>query len=150
MVVFSGTTLQYILWIICGLLVIEHFLSTLTEKVASFMKGRMFVHVACPFRALLTNVRRWSDVTVQTIMAGLFLKKEELHFFNEIGFEYWQATHCPLQPEYRQQCICSPEQTTGKLPLYCYIKSLHVANTQFTGRCPLLHSILSIHDQLLN
>ncbi|KAI8576560.1 hypothetical protein K450DRAFT_256223 [Umbelopsis ramanniana AG] len=57
---------------------------------------------------------RWSDVTVQTIMASLFLKRDELHFFNEIGFEYWQATHCPLQPEYRQQCVCSPEQTTGK------------------------------------
>ncbi|KAG2188837.1 hypothetical protein INT44_003977 [Umbelopsis vinacea] len=55
---------------------------------------------------------RWSDVTVQTIMASLFLKREELHFFNEIGFEYWQATHCPIQPEYRQQCVCSPEQTT--------------------------------------
>jgi hypothetical protein len=114
MVVFSGTTSQYILWIICGRLVIEHFLNTLTKRVVSFTRGKIFVHNICPVRVYLTDLRRWSDVTVQTIMASLFLKRDELHFFNEIGFEYWQATHCPLQPEYRQQCVCSPEQTTGE------------------------------------
>jgi alpha 1,2-mannosyltransferase len=63
---------------------------------------------------------RWSDTLVQTIAASLFLRREELHFFNEIGFEYNSIAHCPLQPQYRKQCVCSPTLSTGILNVHIH------------------------------
>ncbi|CAK7213147.1 alpha 1,2-mannosyltransferase 2.4.1 [Sporothrix bragantina] len=53
---------------------------------------------------------RWGDAPVHSIAAGLLLKKEEIHFFNDIAYYHVPFTHCPTGEETRQQlrCHCNP------------------------------------------
>ncbi|KAI8330808.1 nucleotide-diphospho-sugar transferase [Choanephora cucurbitarum] len=49
---------------------------------------------------------RWGDAPVQTIAAALFLKKEQIHFFNDIGYTHSVATHCPYNNTLLKKCHC--------------------------------------------
>ncbi|CAK7240729.1 MAG: alpha 1,2-mannosyltransferase 2.4.1 [Sporothrix thermara] len=54
---------------------------------------------------------RWGDAPVHSIAAGLLLKKDEIHFFNDIAYYHVPFTHCPTGEETRQQlrCHCNPK-----------------------------------------
>ncbi|THC99794.1 hypothetical protein EYZ11_000724 [Aspergillus tanneri] len=54
---------------------------------------------------------RWGDAPVHSIAAGLMLKKEEIHFFNEIAYYHIPFTHCPTGEQLRLdlKCNCKPE-----------------------------------------
>ncbi|EWC47952.1 glycolipid 2-alpha-mannosyltransferase 1 [Drechslerella stenobrocha 248] len=54
---------------------------------------------------------RWGDAPVHSLAAALFLKKEELHFFNNIGYWHVPFTHCPTSEEDREKykCSCNPK-----------------------------------------
>ncbi|KAI6374055.1 Glycolipid 2-alpha-mannosyltransferase 1 [Pyricularia grisea] len=54
---------------------------------------------------------RWGDAPVHSIAAGLMLKKEELHFFNDIAYWHVPFTHCPTGDKLRQKlkCTCNPK-----------------------------------------
>ncbi|EIN06517.1 glycosyltransferase family 15 protein [Punctularia strigosozonata HHB-11173 SS5] len=51
---------------------------------------------------------RWGDAPVHSIAAALFLPKDKLHFFNEIGYFHNPFTHCPRgeQPWKEGRCAC--------------------------------------------
>ncbi|KZT08704.1 glycosyltransferase family 15 protein [Laetiporus sulphureus 93-53] len=53
---------------------------------------------------------RWGDAPVHSIGAALFAKKEQIHFFNEIGYRHNPFQHCP-QGELHQRghCWCDPK-----------------------------------------
>ncbi|KIJ28833.1 glycosyltransferase family 15 protein [Sphaerobolus stellatus SS14] len=38
---------------------------------------------------------RWGDAPVHSLAAALFLSKNKLHFFNDIGYRHTQYLHCP-------------------------------------------------------
>ena len=54
---------------------------------------------------------RWGDAPVHSIAAGLLLKKEEIHFFDEIGYWHVPFTHCPTSEKMRleNKCHCNPK-----------------------------------------
>ncbi|KAL8672643.1 MAG: hypothetical protein Q9168_002884 [Polycauliona sp. 1 TL-2023] len=54
---------------------------------------------------------RWGDAPVHSIAAGLLLKKDEIHFFNDIAYYHVPFTHCPTGEEYRlkRKCHCNPK-----------------------------------------
>ena len=54
---------------------------------------------------------RWGDAPVHSIAAGLLLKKEELHFFNDIAYYHVPFTHCPTGEKLRTElrCHCNPK-----------------------------------------
>ncbi|GAA5971693.1 hypothetical protein JCM11641_000687 [Rhodosporidiobolus odoratus] len=52
---------------------------------------------------------RWGDAPVHSIAAGLFLKPEEFHFFQDIGYRHEPFQHCP-QPGQGSRCTCNPKQ----------------------------------------
>ncbi|KAL8994193.1 MAG: hypothetical protein Q9169_005778 [Polycauliona sp. 2 TL-2023] len=54
---------------------------------------------------------RWGDAPVHSIAAGLLLKKEEIHFFNDIAYYHVPFTHCPTGEQYRldRKCHCNPK-----------------------------------------
>jgi len=55
---------------------------------------------------------RWGDAPVHSIAAGLFLKKEQLHFFNDIGYTHSGIMHCPQQPAFLTgHCTCNRVHT---------------------------------------
>ncbi|KAF2873343.1 glycolipid 2-alpha-mannosyltransferase [Massariosphaeria phaeospora] len=54
---------------------------------------------------------RWGDAPVHSIAASLMLKKEEIHFFNDIAYYHVPFTHCPTGEKYRldHKCHCNPK-----------------------------------------
>ena len=54
---------------------------------------------------------RWGDAPVHSIAAGLMLKKEELHFFDDIAYWHVPFTHCPTDEQRRLDlgCHCNPK-----------------------------------------
>lgn len=53
---------------------------------------------------------RWGDAPVHSIAAALFTRKDQLHFFREIGYEHSPYTHCPKEKDLwqRGRCTCDP------------------------------------------
>jgi len=55
---------------------------------------------------------RWGDAPVHSIAAALMLKKEEIHFFNDIAYYHVPFTHCPTGEKLRTdlKCHCKPQE----------------------------------------
>ncbi|KAI0324225.1 glycosyltransferase family 15 protein [Cubamyces sp. BRFM 1775] len=56
---------------------------------------------------------RWGDAPVHSIAVALFQNKNQIHFFDEIGYEHNPYIHCPLgQGTYtRGKCACDRQQS---------------------------------------
>nr|GAT53563.1 glycosyltransferase family 15 protein [Mycena chlorophos] len=56
---------------------------------------------------------RWGDAPVHSIAAGLFAHRDQLHFFEEIGYEHNPYTHCPKDPDMwrKNRCGCEPSRS---------------------------------------
>lgn len=54
---------------------------------------------------------RWGDAPVHSIGAALLAKKEQIHFFNDIGYRHNPFQHCPQGDSHRKgQCWCDPKE----------------------------------------
>ncbi|CAG8482567.1 4854_t:CDS:2 [Dentiscutata erythropus] len=53
---------------------------------------------------------RWGDAPVHSIAAALFLKKHQIHFFNEIGYRHDNFMHCPKDDKLQLKCHCDPNE----------------------------------------
>jgi len=52
---------------------------------------------------------RWGDAPVHSIGAALFAKKEQIHFFDDIGYRHEPFQHCPQGDAHtRGNCWCDP------------------------------------------
>ncbi|KAG1823555.1 glycosyltransferase family 15 protein, partial [Suillus subaureus] len=51
----------------------------------------------------------WGDAPVHSIAAALFTRKDQLHFFKDIGYKYAEFAHCPQGRQWREgHCSCNP------------------------------------------
>ncbi|KAJ3968763.1 glycosyltransferase family 15 protein [Lentinula raphanica] len=53
---------------------------------------------------------RWGDAPVHSIAAALFLKRDQIHFFDEIGYQHDDWGHCPIPDEIWEKGRCSCSQ----------------------------------------
>ncbi|AMD21543.1 HFL313Cp [Eremothecium sinecaudum] len=53
---------------------------------------------------------RWGDAPVHSIAAALFLDRNEIHHFNDIGYYHPPFTQCPIEEKVRKgrNCACDP------------------------------------------
>ncbi|EJU05659.1 glycosyltransferase family 15 protein [Dacryopinax primogenitus] len=52
---------------------------------------------------------RWGDAPVHSIGAALFAHKDQIHFFNDIGYKHEPFMHCPTgEAHSRGKCGCDP------------------------------------------
>ncbi|KAI9266777.1 glycosyltransferase family 15 protein [Phascolomyces articulosus] len=49
---------------------------------------------------------RWGDAPVHSIAVSLFLNKDEIHFFDDIGYRHDDFMHCPSARELQKKCHC--------------------------------------------
>ena len=57
---------------------------------------------------------RWGDAPVHSIAAALFANKEQLHFFNDIGYRHDPFQRCPQGALHQQgKCYCDPSDSFG-------------------------------------
>ncbi|CAO3621706.1 unnamed protein product [Cunninghamella echinulata] len=54
---------------------------------------------------------RWGDAPVHSIAAALMLKKDQVHFFNDIGYNHPPLLHCPTERYLQEKCHCDPERS---------------------------------------
>ncbi|KAI5474440.1 alpha 1,2-mannosyltransferase, glycosyltransferase family 15 protein [Pseudohyphozyma bogoriensis] len=54
---------------------------------------------------------RWGDAPVHSLAAALFLERDEIHFFQNIGYRHEPFQHCPADAADR--CACNPADTFG-------------------------------------
>ncbi|CAN6631749.1 alpha-1,2 mannosyltransferase Ktr1p [Trichomonascus vanleenenianus] len=74
---------------------------------------------------------RWGDAPVHSIGASLFLNKDEIHYFDDVGYFHVPFSNCPTSEEVRlkKKCICNPDDNfTWKgyscTPRYYKVKDL--------------------------
>lgn len=61
---------------------------------------------------------RWGDAPIHSIAASLFLDKDEIHYFEDIGYTHPPFTHCPKPSLQRTTCSCTPSESVDiKMPL---------------------------------
>ncbi|KAJ7065565.1 glycosyltransferase family 15 protein [Mycena amicta] len=54
---------------------------------------------------------RWGDAPVHSIGAALFARKDQIHFFEDIGYRHEPFQHCPQEPLHTQnQCSCDVKE----------------------------------------
>ncbi|QEU59615.1 Ktr1 [Kluyveromyces lactis] len=53
---------------------------------------------------------RWGDAPVHSIAASLFLDKNQIHHFNDVGYYHVPFHSCPVSDAFRRdhRCVCSP------------------------------------------
>ncbi|KAL5519385.1 hypothetical protein ACEPAH_1068 [Sanghuangporus vaninii] len=63
---------------------------------------------------------RWGDAPVHSIAASLFARKDQVHFFRDIGYRHDPFQRCP-QGQYHQQgkCWCDPSDNFDYRPNSC-------------------------------
>ncbi|KAJ7784885.1 glycosyltransferase family 15 protein [Mycena maculata] len=55
---------------------------------------------------------RWGDAPIHTIGAALFARKDQIHFFKEIGYAHIPYQQCPQGPAHaRGRCECDAEKS---------------------------------------
>jgi len=54
---------------------------------------------------------RWGDAPVHSIAAALFLPRDKIHFFEDVGYFHVPFNNCPVDPEVRhaKNCVCNPK-----------------------------------------
>ncbi|KAF5391378.1 hypothetical protein D9757_001875 [Collybiopsis confluens] len=54
---------------------------------------------------------RWGDAPVHSIGAALFARKDQIHFFNDIGYRHEPFQHCPQGDAHKKgKCWCDASQ----------------------------------------
>lgn len=63
---------------------------------------------------------RWGDAPVHSIGAALFARKDQIHFFKEIGYRHEPFQHCPQgEMHARGKCWCDSTDTFDYVPYSC-------------------------------
>ncbi|EMG49876.1 Glycolipid 2-alpha-mannosyltransferase, partial [Candida maltosa Xu316] len=55
---------------------------------------------------------RWGDAPIHSIAASLFLPKDKIHYFDDVGYRHGVYTQCSLNAQFRydHKCHCSPQK----------------------------------------
>lgn len=73
-------------------------------------------HHATTDTALCVLYDRWGDAPIRTLAAAMFLPRDQLMYFDRIGYEHSVASHCPVNAEYMQKCSCDVTENFGIYP----------------------------------
>lgn len=68
--------------------------------------------------------QRWGDAPVHTLAVSLFLPKDKIHFFDQIGYTHEPHSHCPQDLEFSNgRCSCEAGLSIGA-PINCLFHAL--------------------------
>jgi len=63
---------------------------------------------------------RWGDAPVHSIAASLLARKDQVHFFHDMGYRHSPFQHCPSGDEWSQgRCSCDPNDSFDYAPNSC-------------------------------
>ncbi|KAJ2745371.1 hypothetical protein GGI20_002216 [Coemansia sp. BCRC 34301] len=77
---------------------------------------------------------RWGDAPVHSLAASILLRKEQIHWFEDVGYRHPGNAHCPNKPDMMRNCVCD--------------KGMNIMYTNICGR--RFHEVNDIYkDQVL-
>ncbi|PVV01151.1 hypothetical protein BB560_004441 [Smittium megazygosporum] len=53
---------------------------------------------------------RWGDAPVHTLAVAMFLSKDQVHFFKDIGYYHPAMGSCPKDSDRIGKCVCNPKE----------------------------------------
>ncbi|KAJ1732702.1 hypothetical protein LPJ61_001925 [Coemansia biformis] len=53
---------------------------------------------------------RWGDAPIHSLAVAMFLKKSDVHYFDDIGYYHPAMSHCPDGSKERGKCVCDPKE----------------------------------------
>ncbi|PVU88393.1 hypothetical protein BB561_005883 [Smittium simulii] len=53
---------------------------------------------------------RWGDAPVHTLAAAMFLSKDQIHHFRDIGYYHPAMGSCPAESDRKGKCVCDPKE----------------------------------------
>lgn len=115
---------------------IKSFLNFLSQREDFIMRQVQSWFIA-PFLVVKLPIKRWGDAPVHSIAVSLFARKEQVHFFKDIGYKHEWFQHCPSGDTWAKgRCACDPKDTFGMWCLGCHfvlklISHLQRLSTQF-------------------
>lgn len=62
---------------------------------------------------------RWGDAPIHSLAASIFLGKQKIHFFDDIGYEHPPFQHCPKSPSRLLDCSCNVNNSIDDSPFSC-------------------------------
>ncbi|AET40111.1 alpha-1,2-mannosyltransferase KTR1 Ecym_5352 [Eremothecium cymbalariae DBVPG len=67
---------------------------------------------------------RWGDAPIHSIAAALFLDRDEIHHFDDIGYLHPPFTQCPIEEKFRTEhnCACNPDDDFSWKAFSCNVK----------------------------
>ncbi|KAF8918091.1 glycosyltransferase family 15 protein [Mucidula mucida] len=66
---------------------------------------------------------RWGDAPVHSIAAALFARRDQIHFFRDIGYRHEHFQHCPQGDQWvAGRCSCDPNDSFDTHPDSCVNK----------------------------
>ncbi|KAF8636698.1 hypothetical protein AX17_003503 [Amanita inopinata Kibby_2008] len=66
---------------------------------------------------------RWGDAPVHSIAVSLFARRDQVHFFRDIGYRHSPFQHCPIDSSWETgRCACSPADSFDNAPNSCIPK----------------------------
>ncbi|KAJ7172462.1 glycosyltransferase family 15 protein [Mycena filopes] len=76
---------------------------------------------------------RWGDAPVHSIGAALFARKDQIHFFNEVGYRHEPFQHCPQGAAHdKGKCWCNQKDNFGtKHLVYPFFFGLSFVNLDY-------------------
>jgi len=115
-------TLPYIVWSNFEIGDLDFWRGEAYSKFFDYLdsKGGFYYEVCIPhiqyFSLLnLIQMQRWGDAPVHSIGAALLARKEQIHFFNDIGYRHEPFQHCPQGDAHKKgKCWCDPAQNFGE------------------------------------
>ena len=95
---------------------IPHTLTTWKHRAVFIMRFVPVCHLCRRVFTCHTIHQRWGDAPVHSIGAALFAHKDQIHFFDEIGYEHAPYQHCPREKKSWEnaRCGCNPGRSFGE------------------------------------
>ncbi|KAG1151224.1 hypothetical protein G6F37_008838 [Rhizopus arrhizus] len=90
---------------------------------------------------------RWTDAAVRTVAAALFLKKQEIYFFNDVAYAYKDKAHCPLNFTLLENCACDYKDSFDYRRSSCTLDLLHIIKPKMIDEMISFAKIIMDHKE---
>jgi alpha 1,2-mannosyltransferase len=91
-----------------------HFWSNFEISSLSFFRSAEYLH----FFNYLDSLggiyyERWGDALIHSLALGVLMKKEEVHYFEDIGYRHEPFENCPSNPALQKHCDCDSKRSVN-------------------------------------
>lgn len=92
----------------------QKFFDYLESKGGFYYEVRYSSELCSLFPLIFCVKQRWGDAPVHSIAAALFARKDQIHFFRDIGYRHDYFQHCPSGDDWvKGRCSCDPNDSFG-------------------------------------